>query len=390
MAALDLRLGLRDGAVSTLTSARIWTRFVPSDTFDFDLGPSNKILFARRTWALSAASMTPMLVGRFSSLGRLLSALDGEAGCGILPEGDLIDLVGDAGGLGSTARPPFTQLSRDGNRNPPGGEGGSAVTRFVGAPATVERGGDVIAECGDIFIDNLVRSGGRGGTGGTDDGTAGRGPFGGGRGSGGGVSERDIARLRCRGEKPIVGGASKLEGEATSGNTAARCWLGVVERTRGEDVPELDGSRIGNVGDEFRATGDVGGDVQSETQDSVSEGAWGATPTAGRNASTSAFREGTTSARCCECLRPSNGSSRMLATGRATHGANDSARGVGSSSKLSDSLCATECEASVPSKDDRACCEISEVGSTVLRLLLTRTLVADSLPKTAGSESAAA
>lgn len=141
-----------------------------------------------------------MLVGRFSSLGRFFSPFDGEIGSGVLLVNDLNDLVGDAGGLGRTARTPLTQLSREGNRKPPGGEGGSAEAGFISAPAIVERGGDDITECGVIFIDILCRRGGRGGTGGTDDGTAGRGPVGGGRGSGGGVIDRDIARLRCRGE----------------------------------------------------------------------------------------------------------------------------------------------------------------------------------------------
>ena len=49
VAALDLRLGLRDSPASKFTSAWIWTRFVPSDAFDFDLEPSNKMLFVRRT-----------------------------------------------------------------------------------------------------------------------------------------------------------------------------------------------------------------------------------------------------------------------------------------------------------------------------------------------------
>ena len=149
--------------------------------------------------------MTPMLVGRFSSLDRFFSAFDGETGRGVLLANDLSDLVGDAGGLGRTARTLLTQLSREGNRKPPGGEGGNAVARFVGAPVIAERGGDDITEFGVMFIDNLCRRGGRGGTGGTDDGTAGRGPVGGGRGSGGGVIDRDIARLRCRGERPKTG-----------------------------------------------------------------------------------------------------------------------------------------------------------------------------------------
>lgn len=160
-----------------------------------------------------------MLVGRFSSLGRFSSAFDGEIGCGVLPCSDLSDLVGDAGGLGSTARTPLTQLSREGNRKPPGGEGGSPVTGFVGTPTIVGRGGGDTTECGVIFIDNLFRRGGRGGTGGTDDGTAGRGPVGGGRGTGGGVIDREIARLRCRGEKPKAGAVSTFEGEVMSGNT---------------------------------------------------------------------------------------------------------------------------------------------------------------------------
>lgn len=49
VAALDLRLGLRVVLASTFTSACIWTRFVPSDAFDLDLEPSNRMLFVRRT-----------------------------------------------------------------------------------------------------------------------------------------------------------------------------------------------------------------------------------------------------------------------------------------------------------------------------------------------------
>jgi hypothetical protein len=291
--------------------------------------------------------MTPILVGRFSSLDRVFSA--GEIGRGVLPVNDLDDFVGDAGGLGRTARTLLTQLSREGNRKPPGGDGGSAVAEFVGAPAIVERGD--ITGCGLIFIDIFLRRGGRGGTGGTDDGTAGRGPVGGGRGSGGGVSDRDIARLRCRGERPKTDVDSIFDVEAIPGNAAERRALGGVEEgARGEEVPESDG----NVGDEPRATGDVGDDVEhTETEDSVSEGACGATPTAGRNARTSTFHDGTTSERRCgRPLCATNGSS-LVAGDNVARGPNVEARGVGSSSKLSDSLLATECEASVPSKDTR-------------------------------------
>ena len=229
--------------------------------------------------------MTPILVGRFSSLDRLFSAFDGDRGTGVLPVSDLRDFVGDAGGLGRTARTLLTQLSREGNRKPPGGVGGSAVAGPVSAPAIAERGGDDITECGLIFIDILLRRSGRGGTGGTG-GTAGRGPVGGGRGSGGGVSDREIARLRCRGERLKAGVNSRFDGATVPGNAAERRVLGGVEGgTRGEEVPESDGLIVGNVGDEPRATGDVGDDVEHrENEDSVSEGACGATPTAGRNA----------------------------------------------------------------------------------------------------------
>lgn len=301
---------------------------------------------------LSAASMTPMLIGRFSSLDRPFSALEGKIGSGVLPVSDLGDFVGDAGGLGRTARTLLTQLSREGNRRPPGEEGGSAVAGFGSPPAIVERGGDDIAECGLKFIDILLRRGGRGGTGGTDDGTAGRGPVGGGRGSGGGVSDRDIARLRCRGERPKTGVYSVFDGEAIPGNAAERRELGGGEGgIRGEEVPEPDGFIVGHVGNEPRATGDVGDDVEhKEIEDPVSEGACGATPTAGRNARISTFRDGTTSERRCgRSLCATNGSS----CGNVARGPNVEARGVGSSSKLPGSVSATECEASVPSKDTR-------------------------------------
>jgi hypothetical protein len=49
VAALDLRLSLRAVLASKFTSAWIWTRFVPSDAFDLDLEPSNRMLFVRRT-----------------------------------------------------------------------------------------------------------------------------------------------------------------------------------------------------------------------------------------------------------------------------------------------------------------------------------------------------
>ena len=381
VAALDLRLGLGVGAASTFTSAWIWTRFVPSDAFDFDLEPSNKMLFVRRTWTLSAASMTPMLVGRLSSLDRFFSAFGGECGVGLLPESDLSDFVGDAGGLGSTARTLLTQLSREGNRKPPGVEGGSAVAAFVGAPAMVERGGDSVAGCGLVFIDILLNRGGRGGTGGTDDGTAGRGPVGGGRGSGGGVSDRDIARLRCRGERPKADADSRFDGEAMPGNTGA---VGGVEGgTRSGKVSEPAGIIVGDVGDEPCATGDIGGEVeQRETEDSVSEGACGATPTAGRNVRTPTLRDcGTTSdRRCGRPLCACNGPIWISARGNGARGPKVEARGVGSSSKLSDS----ECEASVPSKDGRI---IPEPGSTVLQLLLARMLV---VPKIASNGVAGA
>lgn len=154
---------------------------------------------------------------------------------------------------------------------------------------------------------------------------------------------------------------------------------GVEGSTRGEEVPELDGPIVGNVEDELRATGDVGDDVDTEAEDSVSEGTCGATPTAGRNAKTSEFRDGTTSERRCE--RPPGEN--------AMRGPNDEARGVGSSSKLSHSLFATDCETSVSSRDVRVWFEASEVGSTMLRLLLARTLVADSLPKIACNKTGA-
>ena len=43
VAALDLRLGLRDSPASKFILAWIWTRFrfVPTDVFDFDLGSDN-------------------------------------------------------------------------------------------------------------------------------------------------------------------------------------------------------------------------------------------------------------------------------------------------------------------------------------------------------------
>ena len=376
VAELDLRLGLRDAAVSKFTSAWIWTRFVPSDAFDFDREPSSRMLFVRRTCALSAASITPMLVGRFSSPGRLFSGFGGGA-CGNLAESDLVDLVGDAGGLGRTARTPLIQLSRDGNLKPPGGEGGNAVAGFVDAPAIVGRGGDGIVECDAIFIDSLCRRGGRGGTGGTADGMAGRGPVGGGRGSGGGVIDRDKARLRCLGEKPV--GAVSTSEDARFGNAAEVRRLGGVDGgTRCDEAPGLDG-RIGeDVGDGCCATGDTGGDasdVQTETEDSVSEGACGATP---------AFCDGTTSKRRCgRPLCASNDSFRMSILESATCGPNDTARGVGSSSKLPRSLFTIDNEPAVPSKDDRVW---FDVGSAMLRLLL----VATPLPKIACNEAASA
>ena len=132
-----------------------------------------------------------------------------------------------------------------------------------------------------------------------------------------------------------------------------RGFGGVRGHTRGEEVSETDDLVEGNVGDEPRATGDVGDDVEhAETEDSVSEGTWGVTPTAGRNARTFTFRDGTTSDRCCE--RPlwvRIGSFRVSARGNAARGPNVEARGVGSSSELPRSLLPTERVASVPSKD---------------------------------------
>lgn len=295
--------------------------------------------------------MTPMLVGRLSSLDRFFSAFGGEGGVGVLPASDLSDFVGDAGGLGSTARTLLTQLSREGNRKPPGDEGGSAVAEFDGAPVMVERGGDNVAGCRLVFIDILLNSGGRGGTGGTDDGTAGRGPVGGGRGSGGGVSDRDIARLRCRGGRPKVDADSRFDGEAMPGNTAEMRAVGGVGGIRGRQVSEPPDIIVGDVGNEPSTTGDVGDDVETrETEDSVSEGACGATPTAGRNVRIPTLRDGTTSDR--RCRRPlcaCNGPFWISARGSGAREPNVEARGVGSSSKLS----ASECEASVSSKDGR-------------------------------------
>lgn len=293
--------------------------------------------------------MTPMLVGRFSSRDRFFSAFDGEAGGEALPVSNLSDLVGDAGGLGRTARTLLTQLSREGNRKPPGGEGGSAQAGFIDAPVIAGRGGDDITECGVVCIDNLYRRGGRGGTGGIDDGTAGKGPVGGGRSSDGGVVDRDIALLRCRGEKPEAGTDSGFEGEVISGHTTVG---GVEGSTRGEGIPEPDGVVIGNGGDEPCVTGDVGDDVEhTETEDSVSEGMYGAAPTAGRSAKTSTFRDGTTSDKRSERRLWASAGSFRTSGGNAARGPNVEARGVGSSSKLPGSLLATECEASVPSKD---------------------------------------
>lgn len=290
--------------------------------------------------------MTPTLVGRFSSLDRRFSAFGGVTGCGVLPVSDLSDFVGDAGGLGSTARTPLTQLSREGNRKPPGGDGGSPVVGYVG---TFERGGDCTGY--DVMlIGILFRRGGRGGTGGTDEGTAGRGPVGGGRGSGGGVNDRDIARLRDRGGIPKVDADSTCEGEAASRKTAEMRKLGGVEgSTRGE-VSGLDRPIVGNVGDEPRATVDVGDEVHIETVDSVSEGTYGVAPTAGHSAKASIFRNGTTSDRRCERpLCTCNG----VSGASAVCGPNDDTRGVGSSSAVSGSLFAKECEVSVPSRDVR-------------------------------------
>ena len=303
---------------------------------------------------MSAASMTPMLVGRFSSLDRFISAFEGEIGSGVLPVRDLIDLVGDAGGLGRTARTVLTQLSREGKRRPPGGEGGSPVAGFVCAPEMTGRGGDDTTECGFAikFMDILLRRGGRGGTGGTggmDDGTAGSGPVGGGRGSGGGVSERDIARLRCRGEKAKGGDGCRFDGEATPDATAKMRVFGGVRGTDGEGS-DSDGFIDGNVGDEPRATGEVGDDVEHMEVGDSSEGACGATPTAGRNARISilGFRDGTTTDRCCGRPLCSSGTA---AEGNVAREPNVEARGVGSSSKFSGSVVVTEGGVSVPSKD---------------------------------------
>ena len=296
--------------------------------------------------------MTPMLVGRFSSLGRFISVFDGEAGGDVLSASDLSDFVGDAGGLGRTARTLLTQLSREGKRKPPGGEGGSGVAGFTGALANVVRGGDDITACGLVFIEILLTRGGRGGTGGMDDGTAGRGPVGGGRASGGGVIDRDMARLRVRGETTKGSAYSRFEGEMPGEIAEKRALGGVEECTRCREASESDGLVVGDVGDEARAIEDLRDDVEhTETEHSVSDGACGVAPTAGRNARISTFRDGTTSDKCCG--RPfcaSTGSSWM---GKVVRGPNVSARGVGSSSTLSRSLLPTDCEASVPSKDVR-------------------------------------